>query len=74
MTNKITKFYKLGRNIAKYRKQRGLSQNNLAELLDVTREHIGNIEIGAKTPTMALLFKIAQILEVKEKDLFDFEE
>jgi len=72
VTNKITKFYKLGRNIAKYRKQKGLSQNQFAEMLDVTREHIGNIEIGAKTPTMALFVKIAETLGVKEKDLFDF--
>lgn len=74
MTNKITKFYKLGRNIAKYRKQKGLSQNKLAEMLDITREHLGNIEIGAKTPTMALFIKIAETLNIKEKDLFDFED
>ena len=73
MANKITKFYKLGRNIAKYRKQLGLSQNKFAEILNISREHLANIEIGAKTPTMALFVKIAETLGVKEKDLFDFE-
>ncbi len=73
MTNKITKIYKLGRNIAKYRKARGLSQNKLAEILDISREHLGNIEIGRKTPTIGLLCKIAIALDVQEKDLFEFE-
>ena len=73
MTNKITKIYKFGKNIAKYRKAKGLSQNKLAEILGVSREHLGNIEIGKKTPTMDLLIKIAETLEVKEKDLFEFE-
>lgn len=73
MTNKITKIYKLGRNIAKYRKERNLSQNKLAEVLGISREHLGNIEIGKKTPTIGLLIKIAEALDAKEKDLLDFE-
>ncbi len=74
MANKITKFYKIGRNIAKYRKQKGLSQNQLAELLNVTREHLANIEIGAKMPTMGLFIKIAEVLNVPEKEFFNFDE
>lgn len=72
MTNKTTKIYKLGRNIAAHRKNKGLSQNSLAEILGISREHIGNIEIGRKTPTIGLLIKIAEILNVSEKELFDF--
>jgi len=62
----------LGKNIAKYRKIRGFSQNVLSEKVDVSREHLSKIEVGIACPSVHLMFKIAEILEVSEKDLFDF--
>ena len=43
MLNKEAKKKLLGSNIAKYRKQKNLSQNQLAEMVDVSREHIAKV-------------------------------
>jgi len=72
MTNKTTKLLLLGNNIKKARKQRGLSQNALAEILDISREHLAKIETAKRTISLGLLFDICDKLKVSEKDLFTF--
>lgn len=66
------KYVKLGKNIAFYRKQSGLTQVQLALKLEISREHLSHIEIGIKRPSLELLFSIAEILNIETKDLFDF--
>jgi DNA-binding XRE family transcriptional regulator len=56
-------------NIAKIREQRGLTQVQLAELVGVNKFHISNIERGKATPSVKLLIKIANILNVSVDDL-----
>lgn len=72
MTNEATKLIALGKNIKKARKEQKLSQNELAEKLDISREHLAKIETAKRGISLSLLFKIADILNVSEKDLFDF--
>ena len=72
MTNEITKLIKLGKNIKSARKNKGYSQNKLAEILYISREHLAKIETAKKYVSLGLLFKIAAALDVTEKDLFDF--
>ena len=72
MTNKITKLKILGKNIQQVRKNKGLSQNKLAELVDISREHLAKIETAKRCISMGLLFKIADLLGVSERDLLDF--
>lgn len=72
MTNEATKLLALGRNIQKARKNKKYSQNKLAEILDISREHLAKIETAKRCVSLSLLFKIAEVLEVSEKDLFDF--
>ena len=67
------KLIKFGKNIAKYRKTKNLSQNALAEILDISREHIAKIETAKRGISIDLLFKLAEVLEVQEKQFFDFE-
>lgn len=74
MTNKITKLSKLGKNIQKARKLQKLSQNNLAEILDISREHLAKIETAKRGISLNLLFRLSEVLNIKEKDLFDFED
>lgn len=62
----------LGINIKKYREQKALSQNQLAELVGVTREYIADIEKGHKRVSLKKLFAIADALEIKCSDLIDF--
>ena len=73
MTNKTTKLFKLAKNIQRARKSRGFSQNALAERLYISREHLAKIETAKRCLSIGLLFKISEILKVKEKDLFDFD-
>ena len=73
MTNQITKLQILGKNIQKFRKEKFLSQNELAELLGICREHLAKIETAKRFISLKLLFKLSDILEVPEKFLFDFD-
>ena len=72
MTNEATKLIKLGRNIQKARKTKGLSQNELADLLDISREHLAKIETAKKRISLKLLFKLSDALNIKEEQLFYF--
>ena len=72
MNNKATKIYNLGRNIFHRRKELKLSQNTLAEKLDISREHLAKIETAKRTVSLDLLIDIAGSLGVRVKDLIDF--
>ena len=63
----------LGLNIKKYREQKGLTQAELAEKLDFSREYICRVERGQKFISLRKLFELATILEIKCSDLVDFE-
>lgn len=65
-------FKKLGKNIARYRKEAGFTQLQLAIKLEVTREHISHIEVGIKRPSVELLFSIAKNLNIKPHKLMEF--
>jgi putative transcriptional regulator len=43
------------------RAERGWSQAELAELLDVSRQSVNSIEIGKYDPSLPLAFKIARL-------------
>lgn len=61
---------KLGKNIAKQRKIRGITQQELADKLETARAYIGHIEQGIKSPSLETIEKIALALKVQIKDLF----
>lgn len=66
---KVTK--RLGKKIQKLRKDAGFkSQEEFAEVLKLSRTHVGHIEQGRKNPSMEVLVKIAHILNIDIKDLF----
>mgnify|MGYP001295827427 CR=1 FL=1 len=67
MNNKTTKIYNLGRNIFTRRKELGMSQNSLAEKLDISREHLAKIETAKRTVSLDLLIEIADALNTKVK-------
>lgn len=66
------KHYRLGRQIQKIRKSKGLTQEELSEKLRISLTYMGNIEIGRKVPNLRMLYRIAETLKVKVKDLFPF--
>ena len=53
-------------------KQRGLSQERLAELIDVEPRHLSRIEVGKSYPTIDRLERIARVLETSMGDFFDY--
>ena len=57
-------FKTLGENIRKYRKQKGLRQETLAEMSDLSTNYIGMIERGEKVPSLESFINIANSLEV----------
>ena len=73
MTNKTTKLILLGENIKHARKAKKLSQNALADLLDISREHLAKIETAKRAISLGLLFDLCEKLEISEKDIFDFD-
>lgn len=72
MNNKTTKILQLGRKIFKFRKEKGLSQNQLAEKLEISREHLAKIETAKRCVSLGLLIDIAEKLDIPVKDFFDF--
>lgn len=59
----------LGERIKKFRKQRGLSQVELAVIVSLSSGYIGSIEQGLRYPSLKTLDRIARALKVSSKDL-----
>lgn len=66
------KYRQLGLNIAYFRKQRGLSQIQLAEMVDISRTHMSRIEIADCAVSLDVVFAICDALEISPGQLFDF--
>ncbi len=64
---------KLGLRIQELRKAKGLTQAQLAEVINVEVVTISRIENGTRFPLKENLENIAQALNVQVKDLFDYE-
>lgn len=61
---------KFGLKIRKIRKQKGLSQEQLAELSDLDRSYMGHIERGEKNITLLKIYQIANALQIDVNKLF----
>jgi len=72
MDNKTTKILQLGRKIFTKRKEHKWSQNEFAEMLDISREHLAKIETAKRCISLGLLIDISEKLQVKVRDLIDF--
>lgn len=58
--------------IAEYRKQRRISQEELAMAVGVTRQTITSLEVGKYTASLVLAYKIARYFGTTIEDIFDF--
>lgn len=72
MASETTKLIQLGKNIQHYRKLKNLSQNELAEKLSISREHLAKLETAKRKISLGLLFELCDVLGISEKDLFEF--
>ena len=57
-------------NLKFYRKQKGISQEKLAEMCDCATATIGCIEIYRQLPSFEMITKIAAALKIHPADLF----
>jgi transcriptional regulator with XRE-family HTH domain len=59
----------LGIIIKQYRKSKNLSQEVLSGLASMDRSHLSKIELGQRSPTVAVLDKIANAMDIKTSDI-----
>ena len=56
------------------RKEHNMQQAELAKLVGVRRETIGNLENGRYNPSLKLAIYIAKVFDTTVEDIFTFEE
>ena len=54
----------MGNRIKEIRKRNGLTQEQLAERLDLSVEFVGQIERGLKLPSMQVFIRLVEVLNV----------
>lgn len=59
-----------GREIARIRTARGISQERLAELAGLHRNYVGLVERGERNPTLKTLIAVAEALGVSLAEMF----
>ncbi len=64
----------LKNNLKKIRKEKGMSQMKLAEMVGVSRNTISSIETGQFNPTAKLALILCIAFDKKFEDIFYFEE
>lgn len=58
-----------GRSIRSFRKQRGMSQDDLAEASKLSRNYISDIERGVRNPSLLALVGVSRALRLPLRDL-----
>lgn len=71
MQSKNDILVKFGQKVRTFRKEKGLSQEQLAFKADLHRTYIGMIERAEKNITLINISKIADALEIKIEQLFN---
>ena len=69
MYNPMLDSVKVGKTIAYFRNEKGISQEVLSGLADIGRSHLSAIERGERKPTLETLYKICTALEIKMSTL-----
>ena len=62
----------LGRRVKYMRKTTGLTQAELAKILGISKSHMGHIEQGKREPSVEILWKLSDTLDIRAKDLIPF--
>lgn len=70
----LRKECRMKNTLEELRKQRGLRQEELADILEVSRQTIGSLENGRYNPSILLAFKIARYFDLPIEEIFIYEE
>jgi putative transcriptional regulator len=60
-------------NLEELRKERNIKQEELADILKVSRQTISSLENGRYNPSIILAFKIADYFNKRIEDIFIYE-
>lgn len=61
-------------NLKVWRAKEDLTQEELAEKVEVTRQTINSIERGKYDPSLSLAFRLAELFECRIEEIFDYQE
>ncbi|WOD44932.1 helix-turn-helix domain-containing protein [Hwangdonia lutea] len=64
----------IGNRVRHFRKEKGYTQTELAQIVGKDRQYLYKIEKGKVTPNVVTIAILAMALEIPLKDLFDFDE
>jgi len=59
----------VGRNFARLRREKGLTQEELALRSGFSQQYLSGLESGKRNPTIVTLYELAQALHVSHMDL-----
>lgn len=72
---KVDKHYddyvQIGLNIMRFRKERGLTQEQLADMVGYTQNHIQRVETAVSKPTVGLLLDLSRTLNIPIERLME---
>lgn len=58
-----------GQLVRKYRKERNMSQEQLALLCNMDRSYLGRVERGEVNPTLEKIYELSNALQIKASEL-----
>ena len=64
----------MNNRIEQIRKEKGIRQEEFAQLMGVSRQTISSLETGRYNPSILLAYKIAKFFEMTIEDVFIFDE
>ncbi len=64
---------KFGKNLKRYRLECGLTQEELAERLNMHQTTIGKLELGKINPSLKTIYRITRVLKIKLTNILDFD-
>jgi len=59
----------VGRNVGRIRREKGLTQEQLAEISGFSQQYISGLEQGRRNPTVVTLYELATVLGVSHMEL-----
>ena len=60
---------RFGQIVKKFREDKHISQEVMSGLAGVDRSHLSKIELGLRSPTLTVLYKLAGALDVQASDI-----
>ena len=70
-TSHYNEYVRIGLNILYYRKQQGLTQEQLAEKISYSKNHVQQVETAKAVPSVEILLDIADALGIPAAKLLE---